>query len=312
MGICRESVTRIWSDIILNMKIGYLGLGKMGANMVLRLREQGIEVVAWNRSDHELKDVDTVEELVPSLEAPRIIWLMLPQGAPTDEILNQLKPLLSKGDLVIDGANAFYKDTQRRAKELSEIGVRFMDIGVSGGPSGARNGACLMVGGEEEDYNKVLPLIKAAAAPNAYGYFGASGAGHYVKMIHNGIEYGMMQAIAEGAAILKSGEFNLDLAEVMRVYNNRSVIESRLVGWAEEALREDQELSNVSSIISHTGEGEWTVMEAEKNNISSPIIKSSFEVRVNSDKDDPNSLNGFRNKVVSALRGKFGGHDVKA
>lgn len=280
--------------------------------MVLRLREQGIEVVSWNRSDHELKNVETIEELVGKLETPRVLWLMLPQGEPTDEILNQLKPLLSKGDLIIDGANAFYKDSQRRAKELAEMGIRFMDIGVSGGPAGALNGACLMCGGEKEDFEAVMPLIKAAAAPEAYGYFGRAGAGHYVKMIHNGIEYGMMQAIGEGAAILKSSDYSLDLAEVMRVYNNRSVIESRLVGWAEEALREDSELSNISSTISHTGEGEWTVKEAKEKNVEVPVIEVSFNVRVNSEKDDSKSLNGFRNKVVSALRGKFGGHDVKA
>lgn len=293
------------------MKIGYLGLGKMGANMVLRLRERGIEVVAWNRSPHELKNVETVKELVDKLEAPRIIWLMLPQGLPTDEILSELKPLLSKGDLIIDGANAFYKDSQRRAKELSEMEIRFMDIGVSGGPSGARNGACLMCGGEKSDFEKVLQLIKAASAPNAYGYFGKAGAGHFVKMIHNGIEYGMMQAIGEGAAVLKASEYNLDLAEAMRVYNNRSVIESRLIGWAEEALHEDSELSNISSTISHTGEGEWTVKDAKEKGVDVPVIETSFNVRVNSEKDDSSSLNGFRNKVVSALRGKFGGHEVK-
>lgn len=294
------------------MKIGYIGLGKMGANMVLRFREQGIEVIAWNRSDHDLKNVAKIEELVSKLPTPRVVWLMLPQGDPTDEVLSRLKQLLSKGDLVIDGANAFYRDSQRRARELSSIGIRFVDVGVSGGPSGAREGACLMVGGEREDYEEVLQLIKAAAAPGAYGYFGKAGAGHFVKMVHNGIEYGMMQAIGEGAAVLRASDYSLDLAEVFRVYNNRSVIESRLVGWAEEALREDGTLGEVSSKISHTGGGEWMVKEAKELGVGVPVIKTAFEVRVNSEKDNSASLNGFRNKVVSALRGKFGGHDVAA
>lgn len=294
------------------MKIGYIGLGKMGANMVLRFREQGIEVIAWNRSDHDLKNVATIEELVSKLPTPRVVWLMLPQGDPTDEVLSRLKQLLSKGDLVIDGANAFYRDSQRRARELSSIGIRFVDVGVSGGPSGAREGACLMVGGEREDYEEVLQLIKAAAAPGAYGYFGKAGAGHFVKMVHNGIEYGMMQAIGEGAAVLRASDYSLDLAEVFRVYNNRSVIESRLVGWAEEALREDGTLGEVSSKISHTGGGEWMVKEAKELGVGVPVIKTAFEVRVNSEKDNSASLNGFSNKVVSALRGKFGGHDVAA
>lgn len=298
--------------ITLNMKIGYVGLGKMGANMVLRLRERGIEVVAWNRSDHDLKDVATIEELVGRLETPRIIWLMLPQGGPTDEVLAKLAPLLSPGDLVIDGANAFYKDSHRRARQLKDAGIRFMDIGVSGGPQGARRGACLMVGGEKDDYKEVLPLIKAAAAPGAYGYFGKAGAGHFVKMVHNGIEYGMMEAIAEGAAVLKASSYNFELAKIMRVYNKGSVIQSRLVGWAEEALKEDESLSDISSTIGHTGEGEWTVNTARELNVEPAVIETSFKIRVNSGNVEPSSPNGFRNKVVSALRGRFGGHDVKA
>lgn len=296
--------------ITLNMKIGYVGLGKMGANMVLRLREQGIEVFAWNRSDHDLKSVATIEELVERLTTPRIIWLMLPQGDPTDEILNKIKPLLSQGDLVIDGANAFYKDSQRRAKELKDAGIRFMDIGVSGGPAGARNGACLMVGGDRKDYDEVLQLIKAAAAPGAYDYFGEAGAGHFVKMVHNGIEYGMMEAIAEGAAVLKSSEYGLNLADVMRIYSRRSVIESRLVTWAHEAFSEDKNLQKISSVIDHTGEGEWTVNAARELNVDPAVIETSLKVRVNSGNDEPDSPNGFRNKVVSALRGRFGGHEV--
>jgi 6-phosphogluconate dehydrogenase len=300
------------------MKIGYLGLGKMGKNMVLRLLEQGIEVVAWNRSPEPLNEVvksgafraEAITDVAEKLDSTRIIWLMLPQGKTTDLILSQLLPSLTKGDLVIDGANAFYKDSIKRAKKLAKKGIRFMDIGVSGGPSGARKGACLMVGGDKKDFKRVLPLIIAASAPKAYGHFGSVGAGHFAKMVHNGIEYGMMQAIGEGAAVLKGSQFKLDLAEVFRVYNLDSVIESRLVGWAQEALAEDSDLKHISSTINQTGEGEWTVKEAEKLKVSAPVIKASFQTRVSSSKDKPNSLNGFRNKLISALRGKFGHHKV--
>jgi 6-phosphogluconate dehydrogenase len=301
------------------MKIGYIGLGKMGKNMVLHLLEQGVEIVAWNRSPDPRKEVaeagatavETIEDLVRHLETPRIIWLMLPAGETTDEFIDKLIPLVSSGDLLIDGANSFYKDTLKRAEKLREKGICFMDVGVSGGPNGARAGACLMIGGSKDDYAKVEELVKLASAPDAYGHFGDIGAGHFAKMVHNGIEYGMMQAIAEGAAILKSSQFDINLREVFRVYNNRSVIESRLVGWTEEALREDPELSEYSSKIGHTGEGEWTVNTGKELGISVPVLESSFNVRVNSEKDDENSPNGFRNRAISAMRGKFGGHSVK-
>lgn len=286
--------------------------------MVLRLLEQGIEVVAWNRSPGPLEEAvkagavaaESIKDLASKLNNPRVVWLMLPQGAPTEEILRELVKYLKKGDLVIDGANAFYKDSIRRAAELRTKGIRFMDIGVSGGPDGARNGACLMVGGEAKDYKEVLSLIKAASAPESYGYFGRAGAGHFVKMVHNGIEYGMMEAIGEGAAVLHNSEYDLDLAEVFRVYNSGSVIESRLVGWAREALNEDSGLSATSSVIDHTGEGEWTIKEAKESGVEVPVIETSFNVRVNSESDLPDSPAGFRNRVVSSLRGKFGHHDV--
>ncbi|HZZ98737.1 MAG TPA: decarboxylating 6-phosphogluconate dehydrogenase [Candidatus Saccharimonadia bacterium] len=297
------------------MKIGYIGLGKMGKNMVLRLLEQGIEVVAWNRSPEKVEEVvaagafgaKNVAELVSALPAPRIIWLMVPNGAPVDEMVSQLLPLLAADDLVIDGGNSQYKDSMRRGKLLSEKGVHFLDVGVSGGPSGARNGACLMIGGEKSQYERALQIFKAAAAPTAFGYMGSSGSGHFTKMVHNGIEYGMMQAIAEGAAVLKASEFHLDLVEAFRVYNTGSVIESRLVGWTQEALSEDKELSQISSTIQATGEGEWTINAAKELGIEVPVIEDSFNVRQQSATAPEN----FRNKVVSAMRGKFGGHDVK-
>ena len=231
---------------------------------------------------------------------------MLPSGEVTDDILQKISPLLSKNDLVVDGANAFYKDSVRRAGDLQKHGVHFMDIGVSGGPSGARGGACLMIGGEKADVNRLAPIIEAAAAPGAWAHLGAVGAGHFAKMVHNGVEYGMMQAIAEGAAVLEKSAYAYDLAKVFHLYNQQSVITSRLVGWAENALKSDPELISISSTISHTGEGEWTVKTARELDVDVPIIAESLEVRKRS-KDEPEN---FRNKVVSALRGQFGGHSV--
>lgn len=303
------------------MKIGYIGLGKMGKNMVLNLLEKGIEIVAWNRSPEPREEVkaagaETVEnpkDLVKVLRTGKesiIVWMMLPAGETTDEFIDKLLPLLKPGDLLIDGANSFYKDSIRRGEALRSKDIHFMDIGVSGGPKGARTGACLMIGGDEKDVEEIKELILAASAPDAWGHFGKVGAGHFAKMVHNGIEYGMMEAIAEGAAILKASDFNFNLADVFRVYNNRSVIESRLVGWTQEALEEDPGLSEYSSKINHTGEGEWTIKTAEELGVDAEVIEESFEVRVESGSVDENSPDGFRNKAVSAMRGKFGGHSV--
>lgn len=301
------------------MKIGYIGLGKMGKNMVLRFLEKGIEVVAWNRSPEPRQDVkekgaivtESIEELINNLDAPRIIWLMLPAGEATDEIINKITPLLSSGDLVIDGANAFYKDTLRRGKALSDQGISYMDIGVSGGPDGARNGACLMIGGEKSDYQKVVELVEAASAPNAYGHFGPLGCGHFAKMVHNGIEYGMMEAIAEGASVLKHSGLNMDLLKIFDVYNNQSVITSRLVEWTKDALNEDVELTNTSETIDSSGEGEWTINTAKELHVDVPVIEKAYQVRIESKNEDKDSKNVFRNKIVSAMRGQFGHHDVK-
>lgn len=291
----------------------------MGLNMVARLLEKGHEVVVWNRSPEPRQEaeklgaesVEQIEEVVRHLEVPRVVWFMLPAGKVTEEMLTTLVPHLKAGDLVIDGANSFYKDTLRRAKMLAQQGIRFMDVGVSGGPNGARNGACLMVGGEQKDYEELEPLFRDLAAQDAYRYMGKAGAGHFVKMVHNGIEYGMMEAIAEGAAVLHGSKFGLDLERVFDVYNHRSVIESRLVGWAKQALEEYPDFEGVKSEISHSGEGEWTVQAAKELGIPVPIIEESFQVRVRSGEEPKNNpKTSFRNKMVSALRGQFGGHEV--
>lgn len=312
------------------MKIGYIGLGRMGKNMVLNLLEKGIEVVAWNRSPEPREElrteagvadnltiVETLNDLVASLESPKVIWLMVTAAA-VDEVINQLAEKLAPGDLVIDGGNSFYKDTLRRNDLLSEKGIHFMDAGTSGGIEGARTGACIMTGGADEDFKLVEPVLKAAALPNAYAHLGSVGAGHFAKTIHNGIEYGMMEAIGEGAAILKNSEFPYDLKEVFRIYNTGSIIESRLVGWTLAELKNDPDLDNIVSVIGSgggagktKGEAHWTIEHAKSLGVDVPVIEASVAVRDNSDKDEEYSPNGFRNKVVAAMRWQFGRHPVK-
>jgi 6-phosphogluconate dehydrogenase len=295
------------------MKIGYIGLGKMGMGQVKLLLEKGHEIVAWNRSKEPLEEAvksgaikaESFQDLVSELPTPKVVWVMLPHNV-LDETLNQLLPLLSGGDVVIDGGNSHYTDSLRRAKELETKGIKFMDVGTSGGPYGARNGACLMIGGPKEVYESLEPLFADLALPGAYLYCGKAGAGHFTKMVHNGIEYGMMQAIGEGFEVLKKSEFDLDLEKVARLYNNGSVIESRLVGWLEKAYKEHgSELNGISGEVSHSGEGLWTVQAAKELNIPVEIIEKSLEFREKS-KGSPS----YTGQVVSALRNQFGGHNV--
>lgn len=304
------------------MTIGYLGLGKMGKNMVLNMLEHDIAVVAWNRSEAPRSEVaaagavscDTPEAVIATLaekqpeSEPKIVWLMLPAGSVTGDMIERVLPLLSPGDILIDGANSNYLDTIERSKKIEAAGVSFLDIGVSGGPAGARSGACLMIGGNDASvYEQLKPLCAAISAPEAYGYFGPAGSGHYVKMVHNGIEYGMMQAIGEGFSVMKHGPFDLDLTEVARVYNERSVIESRLVGWLKSGYeKHTQELTPISGEIKHSGEGQWTVEEADRLGVPVPVIKDSFEYRLQSHGNP-----SYAGQVVSVLRNEFGGHDVE-
>lgn len=316
------------------MKIGYIGLGRMGKNIVLHLLEGGVEVVAWNRStapreelrkeaqelgevSKNLNLVETTEELIKSLDKPRVVWLMVDASA-VDAVLEDLKGKVDKGDLIVDGGNSLYKDTIRRAKELEELGIHYMDVGTSGGVEGARHGACMMAGGTKEDFAKVEEVLKAEAAPEAYGHLGPVGAGHFAKMVHNAIEYGMMEAIGEGAAMLKYSDFNYDLREVFRVYSQKSIIDSRLTSWTLAELRNDPNLDNITSVIGSAGgsgktkgEAHWTLEIAKEMGIDTPVMQASVDVRDNSDKDEENSPNGFRNKIVAAQRWQFGRHPVK-
>ncbi|HAT68453.1 MAG TPA: decarboxylating 6-phosphogluconate dehydrogenase [Candidatus Yonathbacteria bacterium] len=294
--------------------IGYIGLGKMGKGMVGNLLEKGWKVVAFNRTPAATDEVAregatpayTLAEVVSKLASPRLVWLMVPHQA-VDEVLEELIPLLSGGDTVIDGGNSFYKNSMRHADELSKKGIHFLDAGTSGGPGGAREGACTMVGGEKEIFDRYEELFKDISVKDGYAYFGKAGAGHFVKMVHNGIEYGMMQAIGEGFEVMKKSPFDLNLERVATLYNHQSVIESRLVGWAESAFKEyGQDLEAISGKVSHSGEGLWTVETAREFGVPTPIIEGSLKFREES-QDNPS----YTGQVVSALRNQFGGHSVK-
>ncbi len=295
------------------MKLGYIGLGKMGFNMVLRLLKKGHEVVVFNRSEKPLKNiarygaepVNSLQSLTLSLTPPRLIWLMVPYQA-VDPILKDLIPGLEKSDTIIDGGNSPYKESMRRARELEESGIFFLDVGVSGGPGGARNGACIMVGGRKVIYKKFKRLFRDLSVKGGFSYIGKSGAGHFVKMVHNGIEYGMMQAIAEGFAIMKASSFDLDLVKVAEIYNHRSVIESRLIGWLKKAFQQyGENLQDIAGSVEHSGEGSWTVEAARELGVPAPIIEGALAFRIESQTKPI-----YAGQILSALRNQFGRHDV--
>jgi len=298
---------------IKKMKLGYIGLGKMGFNMVERLLEKGYEVVVFDKNEDAVKNIsrygakpaNSFQSLVSALSPPRPIWIMIPHQV-VGSVLKGLTPSLQKGDTIIDGGNSPFKESMRRAKELEEKGIDFLDVGVSGGPSGARNGACIMVGGRREIYERYKNLFRDLSAKGGYGYMGKSGAGHFVKMVHNGIEYGMMQALSEGFATMKASPFGLDLTKIAEIYNHRSVIESRLVGWLKNAFEQyGESLNEISGSVSHSGEGLWTVEAAKELGVSVPIIEGALTFRINS-QNNPS----YTGQIVSALRNQFGGHEV--
>lgn len=287
----------------------------MGKNIVLHLKEKGWSAVVFDKDQKAItairsgsvRGVSSIKELVQTLQPPRLIWLMIPAGKPIDDTLQDLLSNLQKGDVLIDGGNSFYEDSIKRAKMLARKGIHFLDVGTSGGMEGARRGACIMIGGEKEIFKRYEGLFSDLAVPHGYVYAGKSGAGHFVKMVHNGIEYGMMQAIAEGFTVLKKSSLQLDLEKIADVYNHGSIIESRLMQWLVDALRVfGEEMTNVSGSVSHTGEGEWTVKTAKRMGVSVPVIKKSFEFRLESKKKP-----SYTGRVLSALRNQFGGHAIK-
>lgn len=299
------------------MQLGFIGLGKMGLNMVLRLKGQNHEVIAWNRSPEPRQEaaqqgievVDSIRELMQRLSPPRIIWIMIKAGNPLESVLfgeGGVSQCAETGDIIIDGGDSNYNNTMRRANQLADKGIYLVDVGVSGGPKGAREGACLMIGGDYEVFESLRPLFEALAAQDGYGYFGQSGAGHFVKMVHNGIEYGVMQSLAEGFELLAQSQFDLNLAEVARVWNRGGTLQSRLVADAQEMFQKHGRLEGFSGYSEDSGEGRWAVLDAIERNVPATVIAHSLFMRFRSRQDE-----SFANKVVAGLRGEIGGHKVR-
>lgn len=295
------------------MKIGLVGLGKMGYQLALNMRDNDFEVVANDTSDKAMKElseqgirtVSNYKEMVDSLPTPRVIWLMVPAGKILDSVLNEFSQLLNKDDIIIDGGNSNYLDSINHYGFLKEKQIHFIDCGTSGGVDGARNGACLMVGGEQKVVQSIEKLFSSIATENGYGYMGKPGSGHFVKMVHNGIEYGMMQAIGEGFDLMHSSDFEVDYETVTRVWSNGSIIESSLVDNVHSAVKKDANLDDIVGRVDDSGEGQWMIEAALHNKVSMPAITSALFARYKS-RDDQK----FSEKVVAAMRNEFGGHKV--
>ncbi|HSH31892.1 MAG TPA: glucose-6-phosphate dehydrogenase [Candidatus Saccharimonadales bacterium] len=297
--------------------IGVVGLGKMGAGLAARLAERGWQVLGYNRTAAVTKGLAaagvtptySLEELVKRLPKPRLVWIMLTAGKPVDAALfgsGGLVQFLEPGDIIIDGGNTYYQDTVKRAAKLAKHNLIFLDAGVSGGPGGARNGACIMVGGDKNQAHKLAPLWRDLTVTGGYQIFDGAGAGHFVKMVHNGIEYGMMQAIAEGFTIMKQAHYSLDLEAVADIYNHGSVIESRLVAWLEDAFKlYGQDLDAVSGTVAYTGEGHWTIKTAKELQVKAKVIEAAAKFRKESVKNPD-----YTGQILSALRNQFGGHSI--
>lgn len=299
------------------MKIAMIGLGRMGMNMARRLLGGGHDVVAFNRSPGKIEEIVaegaigafSMEEVIRNLEPPRIVWLMLPAGHVVDEHIRMLSAMLSPGDILIDGGNSYYKDDIRRAKKLAERKIHYLDAGVSGGIWGLRIGYCTMVGGDRDDFNKITPILETLAPKNGYLYCGKIGAGHFVKMVHNGIEYGMMQAYGEGFEILSASEYaeDFDYGDIAHLWNQGSVIRSWLLELAENAFRKESDLSDIRGTVQDSGEGRWTVLQAVETGVPAEVITISLMRRFRSRQQDP-----FTERVLAALRREFGGHATES
>jgi 6-phosphogluconate dehydrogenase len=302
----------------MNLTLGMIGLGRMGGNMSRRIARAGHVVIAWDRAaearaalagEPRLVAVVTLEELVANLPSPKIVWLMLPAGAPTDETLQRLAPLLSPGDVVVDGANAMYKDSQRHAAALAERGLLFVDAGVSGGVWGLENGYGLMVGGEVAAMRVIEPALRALAPAEDRGWVhcGPAGAGHFTKMVHNGIEYGMMQAYAEGLALMRAkSEFALDLPQITEAWRHGTVIRSWLLDLTAEFLAHDATLESTAPFVADSGEGRWTAIESIELGVPTPVMTLSLMERFASQ-----GKGDFTNRLLARMRQAFGGHAVK-
>lgn len=297
------------------MRIGLIGLGKMGYNLALNLQSKAIEVVGYDAS---LESVQRLQEagiqaekefsaFMASLSSPRIIWIMVPAGDITNRVIEKVSAYAQAGDIVIDGGNSHFEDSKRNATELKAKGIHFLDVGSSGGTSGARHGLCLMVGGEQSVYHQLEPVFEAITVDGGCLYTGPSGSGHFLKMVHNGIEYGMMQAIGEGFEVLEASEYDFDFPRVAHVWNHGSVIRSWLMELAEGAFIKDPKLNDLIGSVDASGEAQWTVETALKYQVPTPVISLSLMMRYRSKQEDT-----FSGKVVAALRNAFGGHAVKS
>jgi 6-phosphogluconate dehydrogenase len=300
------------------MRIAMIGLGKMGANMARRLCRGGIEVVGYNRSADIVNTLAQEEGLIPAtslkdaltkLPNPKLVWLMLPSGETTESHIREITNLLSPHDIVIDGGNANYLDSQRRASMLAEKQIGFIDAGTSGGVWGLENGYCLMVGGNKEDIKHLEPVLKVLAPGQDYGWahVGPVGSGHFSKMIHNGIEYGMMQAYAEGLSLLKNKEeFALDLAQITELWRHGSVVRSWLLDLCAQFLENDQELNDIAPCVADSGEGRWTVEESIRQGVATPVLALALHMRFASQDEK-----GYTNRLLAMMRKAFGGHAIK-
>jgi 6-phosphogluconate dehydrogenase len=328
------------------MNIGVVGLGKMGSRIAEKLAIDGHEVIAWNRTPEvgeslvsriknqevrikenvknlnsnylihtsslgKIELVKSIKEIINKLKSPRIIWMMLPAGLPTQNVLDEVSKYVEKDDIVIDGGNAFYKDTEERYKKLRNKEIRFLGIGVSGGIKAFDNGYPLMVGGDKSAYEHITPVLNSLAKPNGgHAYFGEGGAGHFIKMVHNGIEYGMMQAIGEGFGVLEKAPYDFDLPAVAKLWQKGTIVSSFLTDCAKEALNKDPKLSSIDGVIEATGEAEWTVNQGKEENVPVKNIEQALSFRRRS-KTDKNVSSSFAARMVAALRREFGGHSVK-
>ena len=299
------------------MELGMIGLGRMGGNMVQRLLKGGHRVVAYDPNAEAVEvtvqqggvGTSSLEEMVGLLEPPRALWIMVPSGDPTERTLDSVIPLLSNDDVVLDGGNSYYKDTMRRSQKLQEHGIHMMDVGTSGGIWGLKEGYSLMIGGEREIYQRLEPIFQTLAPGQdlGLGYVGPNGSGHFVKMVHNGIEYGMMQSFAEGFELMEAKrEFGLDLAQISQIWRHGSVVRSWLLDLAAAALDEDPTLEGLKAYVDDSGEGRWTVLESIELAVPAPVIALSIQARFRSRQDQP-----FGAKLLAALRNQFGGHAVK-
>ncbi|MDO7905684.1 decarboxylating 6-phosphogluconate dehydrogenase [Paenibacillus sp. JX-17] len=295
------------------MQLGLIGLGKMGLNLGKNLIDNKHEVVAFDvnpsaveeMAAYGAKGTSSIEEMTSALQSPKIVWIMVPHGI-VDNVIEQVKPFLSEGDIIIEAGNSHYKESIARYEALKPSGISFMDVGTSGGMEGARNGACYMIGGDAEAWAIVEPIFRDTAVENGYLYAGKAGSGHYLKMVHNGVEYGMMAAIGEGFEVLEKSNFDFDYEAVARVWNNGSVVRSWLMELTERAFSKDANLDEIKGVMHSSGEGKWTIEEALDLQAATPVIAMSLLMRYRS--LDTDTFNG---KVVAALRNEFGGHAVE-